>query len=157
MSTKAYTLIIIGAGLLLLIGGFLLGWNVKPIKTCSEIVDSVYIEGDAVWITSDTTYIIKWKNLLAVTDTTGIIKSSSIDTIFTHNEDAIKIEAKISYNTKTDVFDWLMKIDHKDFSSHTTDTLKVYMTEIEVREIDNPLWITISIAEFILLLLAIVF
>ena len=159
MSTKAYTLIIIGAGLLLLIGGFLLGWNVKPAHTCPEITDSVLVKGDTAWIASDTTYIAVWANLPAITDTVNeeIIKSSSIDSIFVHNEDAIRIQAEVEYNLGTDLFDWLMEIDHKDFASHQTDTLKIYTAVMVETEVDNPLWIISTVISIILLGLAIIF
>jgi len=154
VSDRTYTLIIIGAGLLLLIGGFFLGWNVKPAPSCPTVVDSVIVKGDTAWIASDTTYIAVW-SLPAQTDST--VKSSSIDTIFTHNEDAIRVQAEVSYNLLTDTFDWLMNIEHKDFQLHTTDTLKVYLTETVEIQTTNPWLVVLAIAEFFLIILAIVF
>ena len=173
MSTKAYTLIIIGAGLLLLIGGFFLGWNVKPAPSC-PVIDSTLVKTDTAWIRSDTTYTAEW-SLPAQTDTVpsfmgdggdnewvaytkdDLVKSSSIDTIFCHNEDAIRVQATVSYNLLTDTFDWLMNIEHKDFQLHTTDTLKVYLTETVEIQTTDPMWVLLSIAEFFLIILAIIF
>ena len=140
-----------------MIGGFFLGWNVKPAPSCPTVVDSVIVKGDTAWIRSDTTYIVKWKELPAITDTVEGVKSSSIDTIFCHNEDAIRVQATVSYNLLTDTFDWLMNIEHKDFQLHTTDTLKVYLTETVEIQTTDPMWVLLSIAEFFLIILAIIF
>ena len=50
-----------------------------------------------------------------------------------------------------------MNIEHKDFQLHTTDTLKVYLTETVKIQTTNPWWVVVSIAEFFLIILAIIF
>ena len=173
MSTK--TLIGIGLIFLFFVGGAFLGYYIKKCEPCPEVKDSVLVKGDTVWLSSDTTYIVKWKDIPAETDTapsfirdgddTGwtvyskddFTKSSSIDSIFTSGLDAIRIQAEVKYDMETDVFDWLLNIEHKDFASHQTDTLKIYMTETIEVEIDNPLWIWSTIISIILLGLVIIF
>lgn len=157
MSTK--TLIGIVLIFLFLVAGIFLGWNIKPIEHCPEPVDTLKIKGNIEYLLSDTVFTVKWKDLPVETDTINeeVIKSSSIDSTFAHNEDAIRVEAKVKYNTVTDLFEWLLDIEHKDFASHQTDTLKIYMTEVKEIEFDNPIWIGSTIASVILLLLAIIF
>ena len=159
MSNKAYTLIIIGAGLLLLIGGFFLGWNVKPAHTCPVVTDTVLVKGDTAWLPSELQLTYGWEDLPAETDTVDeeVIKSSSVDSTFTYDKDVVRIQAEVKYNLETDLFDWLLNIEHKDFGSHQTDTLKVYIMETVEIETSNPFWLMLSIAEFFLIILAIIF
>jgi len=157
MSTKTFVLIIIGVSLLFGALCFYAAWNFKPVETCPEIKDSVLVKGDTVWMSPDTTYIVKWKEIPAVTDTTGKIKSSLIDSIFVSNKDAIKVKAKVEYNTETDMFDWLLNIEHKDFASHQVDTLKIYLVETVEIEVADPLWIGSAIVATIALFLSLIF
>jgi len=158
VSTKAYTFIIIGAGLLLFIGGIFLGWNVKPVKPC-PVIDSVDVQTDTIWLPSEKEYIVKWKDLPAETSTVDeeTIKSSSIDSVFTSGLDAIRIKAEVNYNVGFDTFDWFMEIEHKDFDFHSIDTMRVYITETVVVQTTDPMWVLLSIAEFFLIILAIIF
>lgn len=157
MSNKAYT-IIIGVGLLIFtIGGFFLGRETKTFEPC-PIIDSLDVKTDTLWLPSDTTYVTKW-SLPAETEIVDeeLLKTSSIDTIFTHNQDAIRVKAEVNYYPVFDTFDWFLEVEHKDFDFHTIDTMKVYITETVEIQTTDPLWVLLTIAEFFLIILTIIF
>ena len=155
MSTK--TLIGIGLIFLFFIGGVFLGWNIKPIKSCPEIIDSVYVEGDTVWVSSDTTFVIKWKSLPAAQEPWIPRASSDIDTIVVSNQDTISVAVIVEYWQEQGVFDWYMEIEHRDFDFHKTDTLKVYLVEEVKIMVTNPWWVVSTIVATLLLALSLIF
>jgi len=163
MSAKTYTLIIIGASMLFLIIGFLLGWDIKPVKTCPLVGDSVYVAGDTVWFPSDTVAIYKWKYLPAKTDTIWVentsmaVKSSDIDTTLISNQDTIEVAAIVQFYPSWDVFDWYMEIEHRDYNFQRIDTIKIKEYTMEKVEVTNPWWIVSTGVITLLFIISLIF
>jgi len=125
--------------------------------------DTTYVQGDKIWLPSDTTVIYVWRSLPAITDTVWmedsssvITKSSDVDTMFVNNQDTIEVAVIVDYYPGWDVFDWYMEIEHKDYDFSRIDTLtiKEYIpVEIKVAAWE---WVVATIVSTLALLLLLI-
>jgi len=154
MTDKIYTIILVGAGLVILLVGGLLGWYVKPEKTCPLIQDTLYIKGDTLLVPYPVE-IIKWREKQpAVKTSEGY--TAVFDSEFVSHKDTIGINTLVSFNDSSKIFDMDMDVKHKDFESIRVDTIKVNYIETKEIEVNNPDWITATVTSTVLLLLAII-
>ena len=151
---------LIGAGVVICIGiGILIGWNVKSVKTCPEIKDSIFVFGDTLIVYKDTLHTIEWIQIPAISDTDSVdmvTKSFVKDTTMVSNRDTIKIKTDVKYYPDKDVFDLGMNIEHKDYEMLRIDTVKINYIEIKEIEVQNPIWVTTTITSTVFLLLALI-
>lgn len=157
MSTKAYTLILIGAGIILLVGGIFIGTKLIKKEPCPEITDSIYVVGDTVLVPYPVE-VIKWKEKqVGIPNVDSTIYTAIFDSQFVSHKDTIGIKAEISFNDNSKEFGMDMDIEHRDVEIFRTDTIKINYTEIREIEVDNPLWIWTTVISGLLLILSIIF
>jgi len=155
MIDKTLVYVLIGAGLVVLLVGGLLGWYVKPEKNCPIIIDTVLVKGDTIPIPYPVE-VIKWKEKQpGIPNIDSTVYTAVFDSSFVSHKDTIGIIATVSHNEKTKEFLLEnMEIEHKDYDFFRVDTLKKYYPK-EV-EVNNPDWITATVTSTVLLLLAII-
>jgi hypothetical protein len=154
MIDKTLVYVLIGAGLVILLVGGLLGWYVKPEKTCPIIQDTLYVQGDTLLVPYPVE-IIKWREKQPAV----IIEkeyTAKFDSEFVSHRDTIDIKSIIGFDDSSKIFDMDMDVKHKDFESIRVDTIKVNYIETKEIEVNNPDWITATVTSTVLLLLAII-
>jgi len=154
MDNKIYTLSLIGAGIVLIIIGGLLGWNLKPVKVCPIIIDSVLVKGDPYPVYRDTTiYITSSQPAETVND--SIKQTTFTETVVSH-QDTITITSVVEYNPVKDIFNLAQKIDHKDYSFNRVDTLKIKVVETFYIPTEQPFYDTFSFGSILTLVLVLI-
>lgn len=139
MSNQKYTLLLIGAGILIFIGGLATGWFVKPVKVCPDIRDSIFVQGDPYPVYRDTTFIINYPSQPTQITNEGD-KQAYFDTLIVSGKDSISVLSVVTFNPVDEIFDLMQDIRHKDYSEIRVDTLKIRITEIKEVHIDPPFY-----------------
>lgn len=156
MSNKAYTLILVVAGIIILLVGGYVGYSIKKDKPCPTISDSIHTIGIPYPVPYPVE-VIKWKDKQSGTpDIDSTVYSAVFDSQFVSNKDTVDIVAEVSFDNKSKEFDMNMDIEVRGVDIVRVDTIKVNFTETKEVEVNNPLWITITATSILGMLLALI-